>query len=82
MLETLISRNDMLTKVRQHREQMAKLQNQLIKIADSSNAIFEVGNTDTPDSTRHHGLSKEEKLRQQVMRGTESLERASESLAR
>ena len=82
MLETLISRNDMLTKVRQHREQMAKLQNQLIKIADSSNAINEVGNTDTLDSTRHHGLSKEEKLRQQVMRGTESLERASESLAR
>ena len=81
MLETLISRNDMLTKVRQHREQMAKLQNQLIKIADSSNAINEVGNTDTPDGTRH-GLSKEEKMRQQVMRGTESLERASESLAR
>ena len=75
-------RNEMLTKVRQYREQMAKLQNQLKQIADSVIPGNSTGNNDGPDGEYQVGMSAEQKNRQQVMLGTESLERTSQSIAR
>ena len=68
----------MLTKVRQYREQMAKLQKQIKEMGDNINKI--VQNDSTNESSDI--MSKEDKLRQQVMLGTESLERTSQSIAR
>jgi len=75
-------RNEMLTKVRQYREQMAKLQTQLKKIADIVPPGKSIGKNDAPDGEYHIGMSAEDKMRQQVMLGTESLERTSQSIAR
>ena len=71
-------RSEMLTKVRQYREQMAKLQKQIKEMGDNINSIAQ------NDSTKEGSdiMSKEDKLRQQVMLGTESLERTSQSIAR
>lgn len=71
-------RSEMLTKVRQYREQMAKLQKQIKEMGDNINNI--VQNDSTNDASDI--MSKEDKLRQQVMLGTESLERTSQSIAR
>ena len=72
----------MLTKVRQYREQMAKLQNQLKQISDSLTPGNSAGKNDGQDGENQIGMSPGEKIRQQVMLGTESLERTSQSIAR
>lgn len=74
-------RNEMLTKVRQFREEMARLQNRLRHVTDLTASGNKTGANDIPDGG-HVGMSEEEKLRQQVMLGTESLERTSQSIAR
>merc|ERR1711923_431681 len=68
----------MLTKVRQYREQMAKLQKQIKEMGDNINSIVQ---NDSANEASDN-MSKEDKLRQQVMLGTESLERTSQSIAR
>ena len=70
----------MLTKVRQYREQTAKLQKHLKQVSELN----------TPDNPRFDQdpsngeirMSAEERLKQQVMKGTESLERTSQSIER
>ena len=71
-------RSEMLTKVRQYREQMAKLQKQIKEMGDNINNIVQNDSTNEASDI----MSKEDKLRQQVMLGTESLERTSQSIAR
>ena len=72
----------MLTKVRQFREEMARLQNRLRQVTDLAASGNKVGVNDTPDCGGHLGMSQEEKLKQQVMLGTESLERTTQSIER
>ena len=68
----------MLTKVRQYREQMAKLQKQIKQMGDNINNSLQNDSTNQASDI----MSGEDKLRQQVMLGTESLERTSQSIAR
>ena len=68
----------MLGMVRQLREEMAKLQNRLRQATDSHSAFGGKG-SDVADS---EVISEEDKMKQQVMLGKESLERTSQSLAR
>ena len=72
----------MLSKVRQLREEMARVQNRLRQITDSATTGNQMGANEIPDGAGYLSMSKEEKLRQQVMLGTESLERTSQSIAR
>ena len=62
----------MLTKVRQYREQMAKLQNQLKQIADSLTPGNSTGTNDGPDGEYQSGMSVEEKNRQQGGHGSKN----------
>ena len=81
MLEFLF-RNEMLGKVRQFREEMAKLQTRLQQATDiTASRNLAMGGGDITDGDAL-GLSEEEKLRQQVMLGKESLERSSQSIVR
>ena len=68
----------MLTKVRQYREQMAKLQKQIKEMGDNLNNIAQNDSKNEASDI----MSGEDKLRQQVMLGTESLDRTSQSIAR
>lgn len=77
-------RGDMLTKVRQYREDTAKLQAQLrgfveVKtpsFSDSFNTRSQTDGSDWPEVT------EEERLRRQVLEGTNILERTSQSIQR
>ena len=72
----------MLGKVRQFREEMATLQTRLQQATDiTASRSLGMGGGDVMDGDLL-GLSEEEKLRQQVMLGTESLERSSQSIVR
>ena len=75
-------RNEMLTKVRQYREETAKLQNKLKKIGES--AVSDNQHTDQDASNGDNSLrmTAGERLKQQVMKGTESLDRTSQSIER
>ena len=72
----------MLSKLRQFREEMARVQNRLRQITDFAAAGNKMEANENSNGADYLGMSKEEKLRQQVMLGTESLERTSQSIAR
>lgn len=76
-------RNEMLSKVRQFREEMARLQTRLRQATDLTSSLnVGLGGNDNIDGRGLEGLSEEEKLRQQVMLGKESLEKSSQSIVR
>ena len=72
----------MLTKVRQYREQTAKLQNKLRKLGESAVPDNQLSDQDRSNGENSLRMSAEERLKKQVMKGTESLERTSQSIER
>jgi len=75
-------RNEMLTKVRQYREETAKLQNKLKKIGELAVSDNQHTDQDTSNGDNSLRMTAGERLKQRVMKGTESLDRTSQSIER
>ena len=72
----------MLTKVRQYREETAKLQNKLKKIGESAVSDNQHTDQDTSNGENSLRMTAGERLKQRMMKGTESLDRTSQSIER
>ena len=72
----------MLTKVRQYREQTARLQKNLKQVSELNTQGNPHFDQDASNGESQNRMTDEEKLKQQVMKGTESLERTSQSIER